>query len=236
MSRTANSLICLGLRGLGLICWMVAVAGTLESRADIPNPRIRDVTPEVAFPGVEQHADHVFLIHLEERSGPVHMRRSTQRVIPITGPDAFPLRASNVVRMSILAIPRNQFDSLSNQERQALSPTTAGVLSSPVKPPRTEVDVNAPNPPLKKYRVSLDMERLTVEELRDQIPAARAPVRSDMMTPFAPATGRFGFLWYVGVVACLIWSGLVFSRRLLRDRQDAPPEPPDGGRSDSDKT
>ena len=219
----------------GLICLIVTVAGAIESRADIPNLRIRDVAPDVAFPGVEQHADHVFLIHLEEGSRRVTGPHSTQRVIPIAGPEAFPFRAGNVVRMSILAIPRNQFDSLSKQDQQTLSPTTDGVLSSPVKPPRTEVDVNAPNPPLKKYRVSLDMERLIVEELRDQTPAAREPARSDMMAPFAPVAGRFGLLWYVGVVACLIWGGLVFSRRLLRDRQDAPPEPPDGGRSHSDK-
>ena len=85
----------------GLICLIVTVAGAIESRADIPNLRIRDVAPDVAFPGVEQHADHVFLIHLEEGSRRVTGPHSTQRVIPIAGPEAFPFRAGNVVRMSI---------------------------------------------------------------------------------------------------------------------------------------
>ena len=64
---------------------------------------------------------------------------------------------------------------------------------------------------------------------------SRADIPNLRIRDVAPAAGRFGLLWYVGVVACLIWGGLVFSRRLLRDRQDAPPEPPDGGRSHSDK-
>lgn len=185
----------------------VLLCACATARADIPNPDIRDVDPEMAFSGVADHPDHVFLIHVMDKTywGPNVPFES--RVIPIPGPKPFtPGFRQTIGKVAILAVPKAAYEKLAEPERKALTPESPGVLSCAIAAPRMTVGVRDPDPGTIRYRVAIADGTLRVEPAApgDRDSSAAAPGR------------RRGAWWGVALAASVAWLGLVVGRRLVR--------------------
>jgi len=186
---------------------LVLGAGRTAS-ADIANPSQRTVNPVFAFPGVEKHPDHVFLLHVRDKSYWGPNVPFEPRTIPVTGPTDFQPGFNKTIKsVALLAVPRGVYDGWSPAEREAVAPDTPGVLSCDIAPPAMSRDVREPEPPPYRYRVALDADRLAVEKL----PADDA----DGAAAGGSAWPGGGPWWGVGLAAVTIWLGFVAARRFL---------------------
>lgn len=180
--------------------------GCATVRADLITPGIRDVAPRMSFAGVQDHADHVFLVHVRDKSywGPNVPFES--RVIPIPGPKAFtPGFRSTIEKVAVLAVPKAAYDKLSKEERQALSADSPGVLSCEIPAPRMKADRREPDPGTICYRVAIADGKLSVEPAEpDDRESSAAP----------PARGRRTW-WGIALTASVAWLGLAVGRRLV---------------------
>lgn len=184
---------------------IVALIACATARADIRNPDIRDIQPQMAFAGVRNHPDLVFLIHVRDKGywGPNVEFES--RVLPIPGPQPFAPGFRNTIdRVTILAVPKAAYDTLTEAGRQALSAESPGVLSCGIERPRMVIDANEPDPPPMRYRVSVADGALRVERAPDDRDSSQA----------RPGGGRRVW-WGIALAASVAWLGLVVGRRLV---------------------
>lgn len=181
--------------------------GCLTARADIVDPSIRGVDPQFAFAGVQDHPDHVFLVHVQDKGyrGPNVPFES--RVIPIPGPEPFaPGFNRTVGKVAVLAVPKAAYDKLSEEQRQELSAESPGVLSCGIDTPRMIVRTFELDPAPAAYRVAIADGQLRVEPVK---PGDRD---SSVVPPFRSRRGW----WALAVAASVAWLGFVVSRRLVR--------------------
>lgn len=182
------------------------LVGSATARADIINPDFRDVVPRMSFDGVQDHPKHVFLIHVRDKVywGPGEF---DSRVIPIPGPEVFtPGFRKTIQKVTVLAVPKAAYDVLSKEERQALTPESAGVLAFGIDRPQTSIGRRDPEPDTIRYRVAIADRKLVV-----------APVKPDAAesSDVSPDHGRRAW-WAIVVAAPVVWLGLVVGRRLVR--------------------
>lgn len=190
--------------------WMsiVALLVCATARADIRNPDIRDIQPEMAFAGVQNHPELVFLIHVRDKGywGPNVEFES--RVLPIPGPRPFaPGFRNTIERVTVLAVPKAAYDKLTEEDRQALSAESPGVLSCRIERPRMFVDVKDPDPAPIRYRVSVAEGELSVKPAPGDRESSRA----------RPGRGPRA-VWGLALAASVAWLGLVVGRRLVPGR------------------
>lgn len=186
---------------------LALVLGCLTARADMANPWTRHVSPRLAFVGVQDHPDHVFLIHVRDQ---VHWANpSESRVIPVLGPEPFwPDFDDTSDKVAVIAVPKAAFEQLSKEERQALSPESPGVLSCDIAPPRSVARMFQPDPGLAPYRVAITGGKLRVESV---MPGDRD---SSAVAPFRSWRGWLA----LASAASVAWLGFGVSRRLLRSK------------------
>jgi hypothetical protein len=186
---------------------LALVLGCLTARADMANPWTRYVSPRLAFAGVQNHPDHVFLIHVRDQ---VHWANPFEsRVIPILGPEPFwPDFDDTVDKVAVIAVPKAAYERLSEEERQNLSPKSPGVLSCDIVAPRSVVLMFQPDPGTAPYRVAITDGNLCVE------PASLGERECSIVPPFRSRQGW----WALAVAASVAWLGFVVSRRLVRGK------------------
>lgn len=194
------------MRAPSLVITALAALVAGAARADLRRPDIADVTPRFAFTGVERHPQHVFLIHVRDKSYWGPNVPFEDRIVPIAGPDAFePGFRNTIERVTILAVPKAAYEKLAEEDRRALSSASPGVLSCDIPRPETSRNIREPDPGVQRYRVSITDGQLAVE--RD----AAGPRESSFTWP-----GRSRVGWGIALAACVSWLGLVVGRRLVR--------------------
>lgn len=179
------------------------VLGCLTARGDVINPLTYKVYPQFAFAGVQDHPDHVFLIHV--RDGRYWANPFESRVIPIPGPESFAPGFGTIDKVAVIAVPTAVYEGLSEEERQTLSPESPGVLSCDIAAPRSVVRMFQPDPGLARYRVAITGGTLRVE------PVKPGDHDSSAVPPFRSWRGW----WALAVAASVAWLGFVVSRRLV---------------------
>lgn len=182
------------------------VLGCLTARGDMANPLTHHVYPDLAFAGVQDHPDHVFLIHVRDRGYWANPFES--RVIPIPGPESFAPGFGTIDKAAVIAVPKAAYERLSEEERQALTPDSPGVLSCDIAAPRSVVRMFQPDPGLAPYRVAITGGKLRVESV---MPGDRD---SSAVPPFRSWRGW----WALASAASVAWLGFGVSRRLLRGK------------------
>lgn len=179
-----------------------ALMAAASARADLRNPDFMDVTPRLAFAGVERHPDHVFLMHVVDTPSVF----TTERVIPIPGPKPFEPGFERRIRsVTILVISKAEYEKLDEKQRRELSPDSPGVLACEIPPPETSRHIRDPDPGVQHYRVKITDGTLSVE---------RDPATPRESSSIWPGRNRIG--WGIALAACISWLGLVLGRRLGR--------------------
>lgn len=156
--------------------------------------------PRLAFPGVENHPEHVFFLHVVERAADERGQRVAKaRLFPVTGPDAFAIPsprdagpAASIAAVTLLAMPVSAYEKLPPNDRQALAPDRPDVLHVAMA-----VDgLTAGRHHLRRYGVTIDERGLTV-----------AP-------RFEPA-GTIAWSSTIGAAAGHAWSATIGSRLVV---------------------
>lgn len=188
---------------------LLALLACPTVRADLIDPDVRFVKPRMAFPGVEKHPDHVFLLRVSDRSHWGPWAEPVEHVIPIAGPAPFTLDVRPYIgQMTVLAVPRHAFEELDEGARAEITADTAGVLSCDVKPPATSRHVSDPEPGVARHRITIADGKLVAE------PAAE-PEDTDSSATGWPGR-RFRAGWGVALAASFAWLGIALGRRLRR--------------------
>lgn len=192
---------------------LLALLGDASARADVPNPWVRYVVPVFAFPGVENYSRHVFLLHVRDKGYWGENVPFEARTIPIPGPAAFtPGFRRTIERVTLFAMHKHEYDSLSLEERAAIGPEAAFMPSAvcEIEPPETEKHIAAFPPPPYRFAVSLDIRSGTLKA--ERLPATVG----DTLTSWV---GN-GAVWGVALAGSLIWLGLVVARRWNTSRAE----------------
>ena len=172
-------------------------------RADIPVPDFREIEPTMSFAGVEDHPDHVFLIHVED--GPSVILE--ERIIPIPGPEPFvPGFERRMNKVTILAVPKAKYEQRRKDAASPFSPESPEVLACEIPSPATSLHVSSPDPDVLRYRVVLDGGTLRVKPV---------PAKTRDSSSAVPGRSRTAW-WGIAVAAAIAWLGLVVGRRLVR--------------------
>ena len=182
------------------------VLGCLTARADIANPLMRYIHPQVAFLGGQDHPDHLFLVYVRD-VGHWKIQQFESCVTPILGPEPLWLDFGRTDdKFSVIAVPKAAYEKLSEEQRKALSPESPGVLSCSVAVPRSVLRALQPDPGLASYRVAIANGKLLVEPVNtgDRDPS--------VVPPFGARRGW----WSLAVAVSVAWLGFVVSRRLVR--------------------
>jgi hypothetical protein len=171
--------------------------------ADIPNPDFRGIEPTMSFAGVEDHPDHVFLIHVED--GPSVIL--TERIIPIPGPEPFmPGFERRIKRVTILAVPKAEYERRRNDAASPFSPESPEVLACEIPSPATSLHVSSPEPDTLRYRVVMGDGKLLVKPV---------PAKTRNSSSAVPFRSRMAW-WGIALAASIAWLGLMVGRRLVR--------------------
>lgn len=179
-------------------------------RADIPNPNSRDIEPTMSFAGMDDHPDHVFLIHVEDGPSVIHKKR----VIPIPGPEPFvPGFQRRIKKVTILAVPKAEYEKQGKDAALPFSPESPGVLACEIPCPATALHISAPDPDVLRYRVEIDDAKLRVTPVPLRVKPVPAKTRD--ASSAVPRRSRSA-LWGLAVAASIAWLGLVVGRRLVR--------------------
>lgn len=98
------------------------VLGCLTARADMANPLMRYIHPQVAFLGGQDHPDHVFLVYVRD-VGHWKTQQFESCVTPILGPEPLWLDFGRTDdKFSVIAVPKAAYEKLSEEQRKAPPP------------------------------------------------------------------------------------------------------------------